>query len=95
MRFTITRENLQQGLGAVAGSIPTRTTLPVLSDYKHQVARQYGVWDDENFRAKRFTFTLDKDGVIRAIHMDREALDVDAALDACRVLQRVDSTTGN
>ena len=32
MRFTITRETLQQGLGAVAGSIPTRTTLPVLSN---------------------------------------------------------------
>ena len=32
MRFTITRENLQQGLGAVAGSIPSRTTLPVLSN---------------------------------------------------------------
>src|SRR3712207_943205 len=32
MKFTITRENLQQGLGAVAGSIPTRTTLPVLSN---------------------------------------------------------------
>ena len=32
MRFTITRENLLQGLGAVAGSIPARTTLPVLSN---------------------------------------------------------------
>jgi DNA polymerase III subunit beta len=32
MKFTITRENLQQGLGAVAASIPTRTTLPVLSN---------------------------------------------------------------
>lgn len=32
MKFTITRENLQQGLGAVAGSIPTRTTLPVLAN---------------------------------------------------------------
>jgi DNA polymerase-3 subunit beta len=32
MRFTITRENLQQGLGAVAGAIPTRTTLPVLAN---------------------------------------------------------------
>jgi DNA polymerase III subunit beta len=32
MRFTITRENLQQGLGAVAGSIPSRTTLPVLAN---------------------------------------------------------------
>ena len=32
MKFTITRENLQEGLAAVAGSIPTRTTLPVLSN---------------------------------------------------------------
>ena len=32
MKFTITRENLQQGLAAVGASIPTRTTLPVLSN---------------------------------------------------------------
>ncbi len=32
MKFSITRENLQEGLAAVASSIPTRTTLPVLSN---------------------------------------------------------------
>ena len=32
MKFKITRENLQKGLAAVAASIPTRTTLPVLSN---------------------------------------------------------------
>ncbi len=32
MKFTITRDNLQQGLAAVAASIPARTTLPVLSN---------------------------------------------------------------
>ncbi len=32
MKFTITREKLQEGLGAVAASIPTKTTLPVLSN---------------------------------------------------------------
>jgi DNA polymerase III subunit beta len=32
MKFTITRENLQAGLAAVGGSVPTRTTLPVLSN---------------------------------------------------------------
>jgi DNA polymerase III subunit beta len=32
MKFVITRENLQQGLAAVGASIPTRTTLPVLSN---------------------------------------------------------------
>jgi DNA polymerase III subunit beta len=32
MNVTITRENLQEGIGAVGGSIPTRTTLPVLAN---------------------------------------------------------------
>ncbi len=32
MKFTITRDNLQQGLASVAASIPARTTLPVLSN---------------------------------------------------------------
>ena len=32
MRFSITREHLQSGLSAVAAAIPTRTTLPVLSN---------------------------------------------------------------
>jgi DNA polymerase-3 subunit beta len=32
MKFTITRESLQGGLASVAGSVPTRTTLPVLSN---------------------------------------------------------------
>ena len=32
MRFTISREKLQEGLSAVAASIPAKTTLPVLAN---------------------------------------------------------------
>jgi DNA polymerase-3 subunit beta len=32
MRFTISREKLQEGLAAVAASVPTKTTLPVLGN---------------------------------------------------------------
>jgi DNA polymerase-3 subunit beta len=32
MKFTITREKLHEGLNAVAASVPTKTTLPVLSN---------------------------------------------------------------
>ncbi|MEZ4585849.1 MAG: DNA polymerase III subunit beta [Gemmatimonadales bacterium] len=32
MKFTITREKLHEGLGAVTGIVPTKTTLPVLSN---------------------------------------------------------------
>jgi len=33
MRFTVTRQNLHQTLSSIASSIPTRTTLPVLSNF--------------------------------------------------------------
>jgi peroxiredoxin len=71
------------------------TTLPVLSDTTHEVARRYGIFDEAKHMATRTTFTLDPEGKIRTIHQDREAMDVDSALDACRVLQRVESTTGH
>ena len=32
MKVKLTRENFQKGLSAVAATIPTRTTLPVLSN---------------------------------------------------------------
>lgn len=43
MKFTITRQNLHQGLAAVSASIPTKTTLPVLSNILLE-ARNEGVW---------------------------------------------------
>jgi len=43
MNFTITRQNLHAGLAAVSASIPTKTTLPVLSNILFE-AREDGVW---------------------------------------------------
>ncbi len=43
MNFTITRQNLHQGLAAVSASIPTKTTLPVLSNILLQ-AEDDGIW---------------------------------------------------
>ncbi len=70
------------------------TTLPVLADVRHEVARLYGIFDEDRHMVRRTTFTIDSEGIIRAIHQDREAIDVDPALEACRVLQRVESTSG-
>ena len=43
MNFTITRQNLHQGLAAVSASIPSKTTLPVLSNILLQT-QEDGVW---------------------------------------------------
>ena len=43
MNFTITRQNLHTGLAAVSASIPSKTTLPVLSNILLE-ARDDGIW---------------------------------------------------
>ena len=43
MNFTITRQNLHNGLAAVSASIPSKTTLPVLSNILFQ-AENGSVW---------------------------------------------------
>jgi DNA polymerase-3 subunit beta len=43
MRFTVTRQNLHQGLASVSASIPTKTTLPVLSNILFETT-EGGVW---------------------------------------------------
>jgi DNA polymerase-3 subunit beta len=43
MNFTITRQNLHTGLAAVSASIPSKTTLPVLSNILFE-AREDSVW---------------------------------------------------
>src|SRR2546429_7386880 len=39
MKFTITREHLQEGLMAVAAAIPAKTTLPVLANVLVEAAK--------------------------------------------------------
>ncbi len=43
MKFTITRQNLHNGLAAVSASIPSKTTLPVLSNILFETEED-GVW---------------------------------------------------
>jgi DNA polymerase-3 subunit beta len=43
MKFTITRQNLHHGIAAVSASIPTKTTLPVLSNILFETT-EGGVW---------------------------------------------------
>jgi peroxiredoxin len=40
--------------------------VPLLSDFRHRVVRQYGVHEDEgNLPNQRATFVLDKEGIVR------------------------------
>jgi len=56
---------------------------PILSDFKHEAARAYGVLNEANGVARRSTFVIDKDGIVQHVDVDRAALDPNAAIGAC------------
>lgn len=55
-------------------------TFPILSDPRREVAKRYGVLIPVIRMAKRVTFVIGKDGVIRAIQRGDEAMDPRCAL---------------
>lgn len=61
---------------------------PILSDGKRDVARKYGVLDEENGVARRTTFVIDTNGVVQHIDQSREALDPQGAVGACQRLHK-------
>ena len=63
-------------------------TFPLLSDCKRTVSKEYGVLDDANGVARRVTFVIDKQGIIRHIEAGKEALDPKGAHQACGLLDK-------
>lgn len=61
---------------------------PILSDFKHDVSKTYGIYDEGNGIARRTTFVIDENGVVRHIDQSAEALDPNGAIGACPVPQR-------
>lgn len=61
---------------------------PILSDFKKEVARRYGVLDEATGYARRVTFVIDKAGVVRHIDQGADALDPKGALGVCRLISK-------
>jgi peroxiredoxin len=61
---------------------------PILSDWKKDVARLYGVLNEESGAAFRTTFVIDTEGIVRHIDQGRDALDPKGAIGACRLIRK-------
>ena len=61
-------------------------TFPILSDIKHTVVKDYGIFNDEGGYGNRATFVIDKDGVIQHIKEGNDAIDPTSAEDTCNIL---------
>jgi peroxiredoxin Q/BCP len=58
---------------------------PLVSDFKHDVSKAYGVYNEGNGVANRTTFVIDENGVVQHIDQSSEALDPNGAIGACPV----------
>lgn len=61
---------------------------PLLSDFKREYTRKLGVLDENSFMARRITFVVDDQGIVRHIDMAADALDPTGALGVCSLLKK-------
>lgn len=62
---------------------------PVLSDTRREVSRKYGVYDEQNDVARRTTFVVDRQGIVRHVDQQRDATaHVDGAIEMCRLIRQ-------
>jgi peroxiredoxin len=61
---------------------------PILSDWKKEVSRKYGVYNEEAGYSYRTTFVIDKKGIIQKIDQAREALDPSGVVGMCQKLSK-------
>jgi peroxiredoxin len=60
---------------------------PILSDWKREAAKAYGLYDENAGIARRATFVVDKTGVVRKVDVGRDALDPSGVVGMCKTLE--------
>jgi len=67
-------------------------TFPLLSDIKHTVVKDYGIFNEDGGYGNRATFVIDKDGIIQHIDEGNVAIDITGAADTCNILSHKKAT---
>ena len=61
---------------------------PILSDFKKDYSRTLGILDENSGVARRTTFVVDAEGIIRHIDQGSEAMDPSGAVGMCSMLKK-------
>ena len=59
-------------------------TFPLLSDWGGDTTQKFGIYDKRYKAARRVTYLIDKTGKIIEMQVDREAVNPDAIVTACK-----------
>jgi peroxiredoxin len=62
--------------------------ISLLSDWKRDTTKTYGLYDEKSGYGRRATFVVDKDGIIQHIEEGRTAIDPTGAYQVCDVLSK-------
>ena len=65
-----------------------KVTFPLLSDWKRNVTKDYGLFNEETNFGARGTFVVDKEGKITFVEVGRTAVDPSGAYQACDLLTK-------
>jgi peroxiredoxin len=61
---------------------------PILSDSKKDYVRRLGILDENSGFARRVTFVVDQEGILRHIDQGAEAMDPKGAVGMCSLLSK-------
>jgi peroxiredoxin len=63
-------------------------TFPLLSDWKRDVTKEYGLYNETSGYGARATFVVNKEGIIESVESGRTAIDPSGAYQVCDLLQK-------
>lgn len=63
-------------------------TFPLLSDWKRETTKAYGLYNEVNGYGRRGTFVIDKDGKIQHVEVGNTAIDPTGAYQVCDLLSK-------
>jgi alkyl hydroperoxide reductase subunit AhpC len=61
---------------------------PLLSDWKRDVTKDYGLYNEESGYGTRATFLVDKEGKIQYVEVGNTAINPIGAYEACNLLEK-------
>lgn len=61
-------------------------TFPLLSDWKRDITKQYGLYNEASGYGVRASFVVDKEGIIQHVEVGNSAIDPTGAYQVCDLL---------
>ena len=61
---------------------------PLLSDWKRQATKDYGLYNEASGYGSRATFVINKEGIIQHVEVGRTAIDPTGAYQVCDLIQK-------